>query len=84
MTPVASTEAPKWHLVSKVRPMLTHGLHVDVELNLRSSQTVAFNMILSLNLVCSNAPLDTLAALDFIIPSEESDAPDHAYTVRMG
>jgi len=40
--------------------MLTRGLRVDAEFNLPSSQTVAFNMNVWLNLVCLNAPLDTL------------------------
>jgi len=40
--------------------MLTRGLRVDVEFNLPSSQTVAFIMNVWLNLVCLNAPLDTL------------------------
>ena len=43
--------------------MLTRGLRVDVEFNLPSSQTVAFNMNVLLNLVCLNATLDTLAAM---------------------
>jgi len=45
--------------------MLTRGLHVDVEFNLRSSQTVAFNINVWLNLVCFNAPLDTLCTTGF-------------------
>jgi len=40
--------------------MLTRGLREDVEFNLPSSQTVAFNMNVWLNLVCLNAPLYTL------------------------
>jgi len=43
--------------------MLTRGLRVDVEFNLPSSQTVAFNMNVWLNFVCLNAPLDTLCTV---------------------
>ena len=47
---------------------------MDVEFNLRSSQTVAFNINVWLNLVCLDAPLDTLSLSNVFYAQTEHGA----------